>query len=159
MDTKHLDWAEKAGTENLKERIANGDILAAQANQLLLLLLAGVGGALAIGGKVFEGGASTFQWGAAAVAAYLSCVAVVLTHKCIVTRDTQVLYNEPTNLAPRVEPAATLDEIREWELENLQKRIELTKTRNELVARWLDRCRYAAACTPLAFVAAAALAT
>lgn len=153
---QQLDWAERAAMEHLKGRLATGDALHAQANQTLTLLLAAMAGALAIGAKVFEAGAGPVQWGAAAVSAWLASIAIALTLKAIASRVTQTLYNEPRNLY-QAELAAkySLLELRTFELENVQGRINLTKARNEKVALWLDRCRYAAATTPLVFMLAA----
>ncbi|CAN7315289.1 hypothetical protein [Acidovorax delafieldii] len=155
---QQLDWAEKAAIEHLKARLATGDALHAQASQLLTLLLAGMTGALAIGSKVFESYPGPVQWGAAVVSAWLASICVVLTLKAIATRTTQTQYNEPRNLY-RAELAEkyTLQQLREFELENVQQRIDLTKARNANVAWWLDRCRYAAAATPAVFAVAAAI--
>ncbi len=150
-----LDVAEKAGFENLKERLATGDVLLAQANTLLSLLLAGIGGALAMGRTVFDDAPSPIHvWGAASVAAYWSIVAVLLVARCIMTRQTQVLYNEPRNLY-RPESGWSVLKLRRAELGLLQARIQATKTRNSLVAWWLDRCRIASALAPVVFAATA----
>lgn len=151
---EHLEWAEKSAIENLRGRLATGDMLLTQANQLLALLLAGMAGALAYGAKVFQQGAGPLEWGAATIAAWLAAAAITLTHKCIATRVTQMLFNEPKNL---LQPGYALPQMRAFELENLQARIEATKARNSNVAWWLDRCRYAAALTPAVFALGAGL--
>lgn len=151
----YVEWAEKAGIENLRGRLATGDVLLAQASTLLSLLLAGMGGALAYAVKLIDTGpVSPVAWAAAAVSAWLAVVAVVLMARCIVTRETQALYNEPGNIY-KPDLSLSPDAIRGFELENIQRRIEQTKARNEAVARWLDRCRYAAIATPLVFAIAA----
>lgn len=153
---QQLDWAEKAAMEHLKGRLATGDALHAQATQTLTLLLAAMTGALAIGAKVFDAGSGPVQWGAAAVSAWLGCIAVVLTLRAIASRATQTLYNEPQNLyQSELAEKYNLLELRSFELQNVQVRINLTKARNQNVAWWLDRCRYAAAATPLVFLVAA----
>lgn len=150
----YIDWAEKAGMENLKGRIASGDALLSHANQLLTILLTGMAGALAWGVRIFSPGAGPVEWGAAAVSAYLALLACLLVQRCIATRLTQTLHNEPKNV---YRPDLNLSEleIRTFELENVQARIEATKTRNQRVAWWLDACRFAAAATPLIFAATA----
>lgn len=156
---QYLDWAEKAAMEHLKGRLATGDMLHTQSSQLLTLLLAAMAGALAIGAKVFEYDPGPVQWGAALVSAWLACIAVVLTFKAIASRTTQTLHNEPRNLYQAdLTEKHTLLQLRAFELENVQTRIDLTKARNDSVAWWLDRCRYAAAATPLVFAVGATVA-
>jgi hypothetical protein len=154
----YLDWAEKAAMEHLKGRLATGDVLLTQANQLLNLLLAGMAGALAWGARVFTPQAGSLEWGAAAVSAYLAIVAAALTHHCISTRPTQAQYNEPRNIY-KPELNLDLDVARKHELDNVQERIDLTIERNRNVAKKLDQARYATALTPLVFVLAALLAS
>ncbi len=155
MAWSYIDWAERAGLDNLRGRLATGDMLHANAMQLLQLLLAGMGAALGFGARVFASGAGPVEWGAAFVAAWLAAVAAVLTLKCVATRPTQVLSNEPAHL---YQPELNLSELelRGFELQNIQQRIDLTKARNRLVAAWLDWCRYAACATPLVFALGAA---
>lgn len=148
-DAAHIDWAEKAGLENLKGRLATGDVLLTQANQLLTLLFAGVGGALVIGNKIFTT-PGPVEWGAMVSAMWLAVIAILLTLRCIATRWTQAPYNEPKHLYPGPREY-TLLELREFELDNIQERIQLMKTRNQSVAYWLDRCRYLTAATPLVY--------
>jgi len=55
----YADWAEKAGNENLKHRLGTGDVLLAQANTLLTVLLTGIGGGLSYAVKLTEPGEHT----------------------------------------------------------------------------------------------------
>lgn len=149
---EYLEWVEKAAIENLRGRLATGDVLLAQANQLLSLLMVGIAGSLVYGAKIFGDGPGPLEWGAAATSAWLSACTVVLTFMCIATRTTQALYNEPKNL---LVPGVGIDAARFWETQLVQRRIELTRARNASVAHWLDICRYATALTPVAFSAGA----
>lgn len=152
------EWAEKAGIENLRGRLATGDVLLAQANTLLSLLLVGIGGGLAYAVKLAESVAGApFAWGMGAATAWLCLVASVLTVKCIVTRSTPALYNEPQNLCPPG-TSMTLAEVRGHELENISNRIKAAVLRNAAVATWLDLCRYGAISTPVIFALAAVVA-
>jgi hypothetical protein len=147
-----LSLAERAGVENLKERLANGDRLASSAGQLLALLMAGIGGALALGRTVLDAGpASPSVWAAGAVAIYWAVVAVALVRGCVMTRSTPVVFNEPLNLY-RPETGWSLRMVRESDLQLLQERINQAKERNIDVAQWLDRCTLAALLGPLVFV-------
>lgn len=156
----YAQWAESAAVENLKGRLQTGDVLLAQANTLLSLLLVAMGGALAYAVKLFEpqSAASPMAWGMAAVVAWLVVVAVNLMLHCIVTRPTPTLYNEPRNI---YQPTLNLSEadIRGFEMQNMQLRIDRVRERNAQVAFWLDCCRYAAIATPPVFAVAAWLAS
>lgn len=151
----YAQWAEAAGIENLKGRLATGDVLLSQANTLLGLLLVGVGGGLGYAMKLAEpGGATPAAWGAAGATVWMAWVAALLVWFCIATRETEVLCNEPRNI---YKPDLGLSEqqIRGYEMEHIQSRINFTKGRNRAVACWLDRCRFAAIVTPAVFVLAA----
>jgi len=155
--TKHLDWIEKAATENLRAHLATSELLLNQANQLLNILLAGMAGAMAYGVKIFESDATPLAYGVATLAAWLAVGSVVVVAKCITTRETQMLFNEPQNLL--LGASVRISELKRLELLNMQTRIDHTKIRNRLVAKWLDRCRYSAALSPLAFSAGAWIAS
>jgi len=147
-------WAYDTGVENLRGRLATGDFLLAQANTLLNVVLAGIGGGMALGAEVFGSTSSPLAWGSVAAAVWLVIVGIVLAHRCIATKETQVLYNEPRNIfAPEL--GLGEQEALAFEIENLQGRIEKTKERNAKVALWLDRCRCAVIVTPAWFAAAA----
>jgi|PersoiStandDraft_1058852.scaffolds.fasta_scaffold44556_2 hypothetical protein len=156
-DTEHLDWAENIAVEHLKGRLATADVLLAQSNQLLNLVLTGMAGAIAFGVKVFSAGNSAVDWGCAALSVWLALTAVMLITCCIRTRSTPCLYNEPKHVYPLTD--LPLDQIRAYELENMQARIDQAKDRNRRVACWLDRCRYMASATPICFGIAVTLAS
>jgi len=151
----YAEWAEKAGIENLKHRLATGDVLLAQANTLLSILLVGIGGGLSYAMKLADSGAvAAPTWGAAAATAWMVWVAAVLVHQCIATRETEVLGSSPLNVyKPSLD--LTEEQVHIHFMQQLQDRIVFTKTRNRMVAYWLDRCRYASIATPLIFGLAA----
>lgn len=145
-------WAEAPSNENLKHRLATGDLLLTQANSLLTLILVGIGGSVSYAIKVFDPGAAAPQvWGAVAAAIWLIWIGVVVVFECIATRNTDVPGNEPDGI---FFPAECITELqaRTFQLQSVQRRINSTKARNSAVAWWLDRCRYAALTTPLIFV-------
>lgn len=156
-NTEHLDWAENIAIEHLKGRLATADVLLAQSNQLLNLVLTGMAGALAFGVKVFAAGNSAVDWGCAALSVWLASTAVLLITCCIRTRLTPCIYNEPKHIYPLTD--LTLDQIRKHELQNMQARIDQFKDRNVRVARWLDWCRYMASATPICFGVTVAVAS
>lgn len=153
-DWNYAEWAEKCGREHLRGRLATGEFLLGQANTLLSLVLVAVAGLLAYGVRIFDAGAGPVQWGCAFAAAWLCCVAVMLSAKCIVTRDTQVLFNEPSNIY-KPDLCLSQTQVLAFEMENLQGQINKTKIRNLQVSTWLDRCRYGVIATPLVFSVAA----
>lgn len=152
-----LKWAEQAGAENMKFRVQSTEQLSKDANVTLTLLLTGVGGALAIVAKTLEAQShQTFSVlaGAGVMAIWFMILGIMVLHWCIQTRPVQAPTNEPKNL---FQPDYSLLDLRKFELENLQERIELLTRRNAEVAAWLDRIRYASAASPLVFIIAVAV--
>lgn len=148
-----LDWAEKAGAENIRFRLQNAETLAKDASSTLTILLAGMAGALAYAVKGFEvTPISSLTFGAAALSAWLMLLAIVLVLQCIVTTELPTPTNEPKNLN---QAGFALDALREVELRNLQERISQITVRNHRVAGWLDRVRLCATASPLVFAIAA----
>ena len=142
-----LDWAEKAGAENIKFRLQNAEILAKDASTMLTILLAGIGGALTYVIKGLEvRPISALTFGTGVFAAWLMFAAIVLMLQCIVTTALPAPTNEPKNLYQK---EFDLDQLREVELRNLQERIAQTTARNHRVAAWLDRVRLLAIFSPV----------
>lgn len=151
-----LEWAEKAGSENMKFRLQNAEALAKESAVMLTILITGLGGALALAMRYSEraNASEPIAAGAAAVAVWLMISAITLVHQCIRTFDLPAPTNEPINL---YQPAFPLIKLRKVELENLQARIEDVTRRNGRVAKWLDRVRYWSVASPLVFVIAASV--
>jgi hypothetical protein len=149
----YAEWAEKAGAENLKHRLSTGDVLLAQANTLASILLVGIGAAMGVAVKLAEGASGVLVWGSVASTLWMALVAAVLVHRCIATRETEVLGSAPLNVY-KPEMALSEVEVRRYFMEQIQDRIAFTCRRNSEVAYWLDRCRYAAIATPLVFMLA-----
>lgn len=154
-----IDWAENAALENLKARLAAIDHLSAQANSLLQLLVVGMGGALAFGVRVFDGGTVTpLVAGSFAVSLWLAWVGAILIVKCLMTQEQPVAHNSPKNLyQPEMLKRYSSEEWRKFELDNQQKRIDTVKKLNTSMAWWMDRCRLALIATPVVFSASAAV--
>jgi hypothetical protein len=152
-----LDWAEKAGAENMKFRLACADVLAKDAGTTLTILLAGVGGALAFAAKGLESPSlsAPMMVGACTLSIWFMVLAAVLIHFCVKTSEISVPTNDPANL---YQPACEFKALREIELTNLQVRINQVRTRNARVAAWLDRIRYLAAACPVVFAISALVA-
>ena len=154
-EEKYVDWAERSGLENLKAHVAAVDTLAKEATGTLMLLLAGVGGALAYAQRVVDGmaAAQPSAWGAAAVCIWLALWAWALVRCCMMTGPMPQVYNEPLNLyKPTL--ALTLVQVKVHELENIQSGIRLAVERNQSTGLWLNRVRLAMAATPVVFIVA-----
>lgn len=138
-----LDYAERCGMENMRERIEVAGVIQREANTTMTLFLAGAGAALA-----YASGAEAkpeIASAAVVVSAYLFALAGVLTRTCLGLIAYPAAANEPKNLN---QPNYAMDQIRAWELENLQARIDTAVRINEHRSAWLNRCRIAAALTP-----------
>lgn len=145
-----VNWIEKQAAENLKFRLQICETLAKDANNLLTILIAAIGTVVAYAIKnAGEGSINSLLIGAIAMAAWLMIVAVVLVLKCIMTSDLFPPGNEPSNLMLE---NYTLEQIKNFELENVEKSIIHTKNRNQKTAYWLDKARLAAIASPLIFI-------
>lgn len=145
----HLEFAEKAGLENIKFRLQNSESLSKEATSTLTALLAGMGGAMAYVIKGFEQpNISSLTVGAAALATWLMAVALVLVLFCMLSKDLPVPTNEPLNIYLK---EFEINKIRDAELRNLDARIKQAIQRNHRVAAWLDRTRLAAIASPVVF--------
>lgn len=139
--TTVLDWAEKAGIESLKEHVNNRDLILKETNALLTLLLSGAGAALYFGMQHGE-----IRLAAIVVSFWLFGVAAILSLKCLMFGDYPAVWNEPKNLNQK---NYELDQLREYELENLQTRIRDARTLNITKSAWRNKCIFATCSTPV----------
>lgn len=143
--TELIEYAEKAGFDNMRERIEVAGTIQREANTVMALLLAGAGAALAFAASD-KGTRVGLTFAALAVCLYLFSLAALLNWKCLGLIAYPACCNVPKNLN---KPEYKLEQIRLWELENLQARIDQAIVINEQRSGWLNRCRYAAALTPI----------
>lgn len=144
-----IDYAERAGIDNMRERIEVASIIQREAHHTVALMLAGAGAALA-----YSAGSeadSRIVPAALSVSFFLFAIAGVLGWKCLGLIAYPAISNEPRNL---LQDGYAVDQIRRFELDNLQTRIEQAVSINEARSRWLNRCRTAAVLTPLIALAA-----
>ena len=139
--TTVLDWAEKAGIENMRDHVNNADIIQKQASTLLTLLLSGAGAALYFGMQHEE-----LRLSALVVSFWLFGLATMLTLTCLMFGDFPSVWNEPKNLNQK---DYELDQLREFELENLQKRINDAISLNFTKSLRLNKCILATCFTPI----------
>jgi hypothetical protein len=142
-----LEWAEKAGAENIRFRLANAETLAKDASNLLTMTLAGMSVCLGFAlSELKSGGFSVAVLGAAFLTVWLSGAAWLLLANAILARDLPMPVNEPANLYQK---EFDLVALREVELDNLQTRIHAVTAINGQVAGWIDRTRIMLAFSPV----------
>jgi hypothetical protein len=138
-----LDYVERAGQAHMVETVEVAGMIQREANTLAGLMLAGAGAAL---GYAVAGPGEQVACVAGAVSVYLFGLVALLNWKCLGLVKFPASHNEPAHLNL---PEYTLAEIRSWELENLQARIQDAKQIVCARGLWLNRCRYAVALTPV----------
>lgn len=148
-----VEWAEKSGIENLKARYATSELLAKDAQSLLTVILAGVGGSLAFGLRVFD------TWppkasdvGAAVVCLYLICVGARLVHQGMKFKPYPSVHQSPENLVNDDNRGFSLHEMRLAELGNITERIDKATEINDGRAKLLNSVKTMALLTPLVFL-------
>lgn len=151
-----IDWIEKQGQESIKARFATSELIAREAQTTLTVLLAGVGGTAAYASKLFEPGpAEPLVVASAAACGYLAVLSAILVLACMMFRSYPAQFQEPTNL---IVPGATLLQVRDAELLNLDERIKEATLLNEARARNLNNIRLGAVFAIVVFVAVGAVA-
>lgn len=145
-----IDWIEKQAAENLKFRLQICETLAKDSNSLLTILITAIGAIVAYVIKNIENnGDNALLAGAIVTTIWLMVVATVLVFQCIMTSELIPIGNEPKKLNLE---NYTLEEIRTFELENVQNTITHTAQRNQNTAYWLDKVRFATVLSPLSFI-------
>lgn len=130
--TTVLDWAEKAGIENMKDQVTNADQIQSQVGTLLTLLISGASAAL-----YFSMQHPNLRITALAVSLWLLCLAIWLALKCWMYGDFPSVWNEPKNLNQK---GYKLDALRQYELENLQQRITDAMNLNFTKTQRINKC-------------------
>lgn len=150
-----LDFIEAEARANAAFHITNADNLTKESNSLLNLLLAGAGGALAFVAALVQKTVPVPGWQIWAVGAgavYLFCIAGLVVWRCLWVQDIWPPANEPKNFPLS---GYTVEQIRQFDLENKQRCCDNNRLRNEAVGAWLNRCRALSAATPLVTALAA----
>ncbi|MES1924716.1 hypothetical protein [Salinisphaera sp. T31B1] len=140
-----IEFAEREGDASMRERIDNASMLQRQATTAITLVLAGAGAALLFAAR----GAGSFggvEAGSISIALWLFAIAALLVRKCLAADEYPAAYNLPLDL---IHDEHSLVDIRRARLEKLDERIREAILKNDDRARWLNRCYYASAATPL----------
>ncbi|CAM3348332.1 hypothetical protein [Polaromonas hydrogenivorans] len=149
-----LEWIERCAIENLKSRVLTADVLAKDAASTLLLLLAGMAGALAYAKPLIDGVSAPSAWVSAAVALWLALLAALMVLGCLMTISIPAVYNQPNNLLMRDPQTDSWVKWRYSELLNIQDRINAAVKRNKRIAKRLNQLRILATATPLVAILA-----
>lgn len=145
-----MDWAEARGLEYLKEHMTNVDTLKNDSSTLLTILIAAGGATLAYLLKAPEKHVSAeMMWGATILLFYFFVLGTVLIGKCLTAKHTQTVNNSASSLYQ--EGKFKLVDLKPVEFKNMKERSDNLIARNKATAYWLNRVRYAALCSPLAF--------
>lgn len=152
---EYLDWVERSAIENFKLQHQTADVLAKESATTLAVLLAGLGGGTAYAVRAVTGDAPTsVEWGAVMFTVHLLVLCIVLVWRCLKIQPIPPIFNEPKNLLGVLDthPNLTFQEIRRFELDNMQDGIQTAGERNGKVAASLNRIRLAAALSPIWFL-------
>jgi hypothetical protein len=140
-----IEWVEKAAADNLRERIEIAAMIQREANTTLTLLLSGAGASLIFAAHTGSNELAIAR-AALVVSAYLFLIGGLLVRECLGLIAYPASSNEPKNLNNK---DYAFEQMREWELENIQARIDQAVVINEHRSKWLNRCRYIAMLSPL----------
>lgn len=154
--TEYLKDAIKLAGQNAAFGVSIAEDLIKDATTLLNILLAGVGGGIGLCLQLLN---SSHPMGLALVVAicslYLAAIAVVVVKQCLMSADLYPPTNSPENLLVAAkEPYKNepTEQIYQWVLESMDAPCQKNTQRNHTRAYWLDRCRIAAALTPVVFI-------
>ncbi|MCB5207805.1 hypothetical protein [Methylovorus mays] len=120
MDKKILEWVEVAAIENMKSRQQNIDLITAEAHTTLTIGLSAIGVVFAYTVQNVNGESVIF-YSALFTTVYLIASVLYLVSNCLIQGDFPPVYNEPKNLNQK---NYSLDELKEFELQNMQLRID-----------------------------------
>lgn len=126
------------------------ECLQKESNITLTLLYVLIAASFTAAVRLFESGRATgLALGLSGLCAYLTILAVFLVFACLSPRSVKPPTNEPNNLKMR--EGYTSEEIRQFELDNLQERIDFNTDRNEFTARRLNCVRVMVCLSPFLF--------
>lgn len=147
-----LDYAEREGKINAEFHIRCTNDLFRSASSLLLVLLSGAGGGIALFMSLHHQQVDTaLLYALVAASVYLFLVCGVLSNRCLMAKDIYPPANEPGNILHDKVTRLGVHRIREFNLEHLQSGITFNIKRNERTGEWLNKMQIASCLTPLVF--------
>jgi hypothetical protein len=151
----HREYIQQEAAKNIAFHFECMECLQKESNNTLTFLYVVVAAAFSGAFKLFSSHGSKVLAGSLSIlCAYLAFLAAYLVLKCLLARDAEAPANEPKNL--KIKSPYSSEEIQDFELENLQIRIDRTKERNEKTAKNLNRVRVLICISPLIFFVAMA---
>lgn len=127
----------------------------ATANLLYIVIAASLSAAV----KLFAGGTHTLlALALSLMCIYLLVLGLILVSKCLTARNVEPAANEPKNLLKAKENGLSEDQAKEFELQNLQARIDSNRVRNEQTANDLKFVQRSIFLSPVVLLAAMFLA-
>ncbi|HZF00519.1 MAG TPA: hypothetical protein VE344_01345 [Methylomirabilota bacterium] len=147
----HLEYMQSEASKNWEFHLQNMDNLQRESNTTLTFLYVVISASFSAALKLFLDEkfiilAVTLSF----LCIYLVTLAVWLLFGCMMARSVKAPANEPKNL--KIPDGYTSEQIQQFELENLQERIEYNANRNSSTARQLNRVRVAICFSPIVFV-------
>ena len=139
----------------------NLESLQRESNTTLTFLYVVISASFSGAVKLFSGGHSVgLALALSILCVYLAVLAAYLIFSCLMARTVKSPANEPKNLKiPPPEEGKnpyTSEQIQDFELENLQSRIEFNRNRNDKTARHLNIVRVMICASPIIFLLAIA---
>lgn len=150
---KYLQFVENQANANARYGVDVAESLLKDAGTLLNILIAGIGGSIAITVQFLQNHGTirlTLLFGL--IALYLMMIATVLVTKCIKTRYIYPPASEPKNLLPENYEQFNLEDALHGSLLAMQSMMEKNRVENTKIAVWLDGCRFALLATPIVFI-------
>lgn len=148
-----MDYADSQARINADFQVTCIDSLERAAHNLLIVLLSGAGGALALFVSIRSDDAALWlQGGTLLASAYLFLIASILVFKCMQAADTYPPANDPKNLYN--EKTVTMDymTLRKEILESKQRCIARNRALAGVKGEWINRVSVSATATPLVFM-------
>jgi hypothetical protein len=147
----HREYIQQEAAKNIAFHYDCMDCLQKESNNTLTFLYVVVAAAFSGSVNLFSShGSKLLGLSLLVLCAYLAVLAMYLVFGCLMARDAEAPANEPKNLA--LKDTLTSEEIQDFELENLQARIDNTRLRNEKTAKNLNRIRVLICLSPLFFL-------
>lgn len=159
-DQERIDYlkiVEQHARANAEFGIASAEKLSKDSGTLLNMLIAGIGGGIALIVQLSKQSSwlPELMIGVSVVTAYLTAIAIVLMLTCIKTRKVYAPTNSPKNLLvaldKKYDEVGLGDAIKSI-LWTADETIDKNRQSNETLAQRLDRCRMATVLTPVVLV-------
>lgn len=152
----HLEYMQSEASRNMSFHMDNMDNLQKESNNTLTFLYVVISASFSGALKLFlDGKLTILAVSLSILCCYLALLAVCLVFSCMWAKDAEAPANEPRNL--KIKEPYTSVEIQQFELENLQKRIEFNRNRNAKTGQRLNLIRVFICLSPVVFIVAWAI--